>query len=207
MTTTEQHPLALRKCLEPLHAGRVLDVASGIGQFTRMLADCLGSYDEIVGIDTSEAATQRANEAFSDPNVRFEQADATALPFSDNRFETVAISNSLHHMEDLAAVLREIRRVLVPSGRIILFEMHTEAPNPASRNAIDLHEWAAAVDRATGKFHNPVLSHDQLLAHINALQLVDARLVEWHSEETSSEVDPLVSLIDQVLARAEGTPE
>jgi ubiquinone/menaquinone biosynthesis C-methylase UbiE len=207
MDPSPSHPLPIYNVLHPIDAGRVLDVASGVGQFTRLLVDCLGGFNEIVGIDTSEKAIGKANESFSEPTVRFEQADAASMPFPAHRFNTVTLSNSLHHMEDLEAVLAEIRRILVPGGRLILFEMHSDAPNPASQNAIDLHLWAAAVDRAIGRFHDPVLTREQLASQIESLHLQRQTVIDWHSEDETDDLEPILQAIDQVLNSAEGTPE
>lgn len=207
MTPTNQHPAPLHELLSTLQVGRVLDVASGVGQFTRLLADCLGSFDEIVGIDTSEKAIEKASESFSEPTIRFERADASAMPFPDNRFDTVALSNSLHHMEDLEAVLSEIRRVVIPGGQLILFEMHSNDPNPASRNAIDLHLWAAEVDRAVGKYHDPMLSRQQLMSLIDALALTNRRFVDWHSTDQTQDFEGIAQAIGQVLQQAKDTDE
>lgn len=48
------------------------------------------------------------------------QADAAALPFEDDVFDTVFIFDVLEHVDDEAGVLGEIRRVLVPGGKLLL---------------------------------------------------------------------------------------
>lgn len=50
------------------------------------------------------------------------QADATALPFPDQSFDTVAISLALCTIPDPAAALRELARVCRPGGRAVLLE-------------------------------------------------------------------------------------
>ena len=207
MPQADKHPVPIRDLLQTVDAGRTLDVASGVGQFTRLLVDCLGSYEEIVGIDTRAEAIEQAKGALTEPNVRFEVADATALPFPDNSFDTASLSNSLHHMADLEAVLSEIRRVVTPEGQLILFEMHSDAPNTASQNAIDLHLWAAEVDRALGKHHDPMLSRQQLLSLIDALALTNQRFVDWHSTDQTQDFEGVAQAIGQVLQQAKDTDE
>ncbi|MBU1050054.1 class I SAM-dependent methyltransferase [Candidatus Bipolaricaulota bacterium] len=200
----QDHPASIRHVLQEIDGGRILDVASGVGQFSRLLVDCLGSYEQLTGIDTSTKAIEQANAGFSEPNVHFQVADATTLPFPDGSFDTVALSNSMHHMANLEAVFCEIRRVLIPRGRLILFEMHSDAPSPASQNAIDLHLWAAEVDRALGKYHEPVLSRKQLMLQIDALQLRNRQSIEWCSNDENDDVEGIAQLMKQVLQQVEG---
>jgi len=204
---TEDHPLPLCETLAALEAGRVLDVAAGVGQFTRALVDCLGAFEEIVGVDISPQAVERANASLDERGVSFEVADAAALPYPDGRFDTVVLANSLHHLKDLEVVASEIRRVLTPGGRWILLEMHDDASTPASRNAVDLHLWAAALDRARGQYHDPVFSRERLLRLLNELGLHDARILEWQTDDAPEDRDGIVKIIRTVLRHADGLPE
>jgi len=52
------------------------------------------------------------------------QADALALPFPDGRFDVAASAFGIRNMPDRLAALREMRRVLVPGGRIQILEMN-----------------------------------------------------------------------------------
>jgi len=204
-----QHPQEIYEFLHEIEAGAVLDVATGIGQFASILGDCLKSYDEIIGIDTHPRAIELATEQVNLPNVSFQVADALALPFLSKRFDTVAISNSLHHMKALPKVLLEMQRVTVANGRWIVFEMHSDAPNQSSQNAIDLHLWAAASDRAMGRFHAPVYSRAELMKAIQSLQLEDLRTMDWHSDEepTHEQIEGSIQAIDSVRAQARETTE
>lgn len=186
MTNPLHHPQEIYEFLHDIDAGAVLDIATGVGQFVSILSDCLGSYSEIIGVDTHAQAIDLAARQVTAAGAEFRIADATALPFLSGRFDTVAISNSLHHMEKLSEVLAEMRRVTASNGRWIIFEMHADAPNQASKNAIDLHLWAAAADRAMGRFHEPVLTRTELLDAIQDLELSDLRMIDWHSEEEPS---------------------
>jgi ubiquinone/menaquinone biosynthesis C-methylase UbiE len=207
MPPSFDHPRPLVDLLGTITAGRVLDVGAGTGQFTRVLTDCLAGFDEIVGIDTDACSLDRAKQAFPEPNVTFEQADAEKLPFPSGHFDTVAIAYSLHHFENLDGVVAELRRVTRPEGTWIVVEMHSDARTPEGKNAVDLHLWGAAVDRALGRFHDPVYTHQNLVAKIDALRLARHRTVEWqdeNNENAKKNVEAAVQVIQQVLERAEG---
>jgi ubiquinone/menaquinone biosynthesis C-methylase UbiE len=89
---------------------------------------------EICGIDLAptmiELARGHARETNSE-RVRFEVADAAALPFPDGVFDAVMSTGSIKHWPDPVAGLREIHRVLAPGGRAFIAEMNRIAPPAA----------------------------------------------------------------------------
>src|SRR6185436_6164000 len=73
-----------------------------------------------VGIDLSYGAVRAA--AHRHPDAGWLQGDATGLPFPAQAFDVVAFSSVLHHVPDVAAVLAEAQRVLVPGGLVFAFD-------------------------------------------------------------------------------------
>ena len=106
----------------PLRAGeRVLDAGCGTGYLAaglrRARPDVL-----VVGSDLSAGMLGNARAAGADPLV---QADATRLPFGDGAFDLVVARGVLHHLPDVAAALREWRRVLAAGGAVVLLSEPT----------------------------------------------------------------------------------
>jgi ubiquinone/menaquinone biosynthesis C-methylase UbiE len=102
---------------------RALDVGCGTGYLARLLAEAVGRSGHVDGIDAApemvEYATRRARPI---PQCEFQVASAEALPFPDDRFDTVVSSLFLHHLPEhlqLAAV-GEMQRVLRPGGTLLL---------------------------------------------------------------------------------------
>ena len=96
--------------------GRVLDLGCGTGVFTAMLAQA-GA--QVVGVEVAEAALARARHAH--PELDFRLApNGGRLPFEDRDFELVWASEVIEHIADTERWLQEIRRVLVPEGRLLL---------------------------------------------------------------------------------------
>jgi len=93
---------------------RVLDLGSGDGRISTLLADAGG---DVTGVDPSETALGRARRAR--PDLRFlRPAEDGALPFADNSFDVVTCINVLEHVADTQRLMSEARRVLAPAGRL-----------------------------------------------------------------------------------------
>jgi SAM-dependent methyltransferase len=114
--------------LELQPGSSVLDVGSGAGEF---LIEAASSVELVraVGIDISEAmvntAASRAREAGVD--VQFTIGDAQRLNFPDESFDRVNCSRVLVHLDDPAAAIAEMARVLIPGGRIAIAEPDFDA--------------------------------------------------------------------------------
>jgi demethylmenaquinone methyltransferase/2-methoxy-6-polyprenyl-1,4-benzoquinol methylase len=106
----------------------VLDLATGTGDVALMLAPHV---HEVVGADLSDAMLAVAREKQGDvANVRFEKADATALPFPDASFDLVTVGYAGRGFPSWDAVLDEIWRVLRPGGRMVNLDF-ARPPNRA----------------------------------------------------------------------------
>ncbi|MEM8501935.1 MAG: methyltransferase domain-containing protein [Cyanobacteria bacterium P01_D01_bin.1] len=104
------------------HAEKVLDVACGTGEFERIVL-AKKPEQQIAGVDISEqmlAIAQRKLQPF--PNVSFTVANASNLPFADQSFDVVVSANAFHYFDHPDIALREMRRVLKPSGRVIILD-------------------------------------------------------------------------------------
>lgn len=118
----------LQQALCNISGGRVLDVATGNGNFVGVLADNLRDYTEIIGIDTNTRALDAARKNFTQDRIHFQVMDATRLEFPDDSFDTVNIAYSLHHLEQLPQEFAEMRRVRKLSGHLIVAEMYRDNP-------------------------------------------------------------------------------
>jgi ubiquinone/menaquinone biosynthesis C-methylase UbiE len=104
-----------------LQAGdRVLDAACGTGIVARLAAQRFGNLAQIIGVDLNPGMLEvaRANTPATGIPVEWRQADVCTLPFPDGDFEVVLCQQGLQFVPDPLAALREMRRVLVPCGRL-----------------------------------------------------------------------------------------
>lgn len=92
----------------------VLDLGCGVGYGTVRIADVARC---VVGGDVDPASLAYARERYGRPNIEFVELEATALAFADASFDTVCSFETIEHVHDPAALVREVARVLRPSGR------------------------------------------------------------------------------------------
>ena len=104
---------------------RVLDVATGTGLVARELVERYGC--RVVGLDQSAPMLARARSKLeADPalaaRVELVEGEAESLPFADGDFDHLTFTYLLRYVDDPAATLRELARVVRPGGRIACLE-------------------------------------------------------------------------------------
>ena len=101
-------------------AERVLDVACGTGVVARLASQQVGTNGKVAGLDVNPGMLAVARSA-TPPGMSIEwrEASAEAMPFPDASFDVVLCQMGLQFMADKSAALGEMRRVLVPGGRLI----------------------------------------------------------------------------------------
>lgn len=109
---------------------RALDVATGTGDLALALARRVGPSGEVVGSDFSEGMLARARAKSS--GVRWEQANALALPYADDSFDAATVGFGARNFSDLERGLREMARVVRPGGRVVVLEITTPTRPPLS---------------------------------------------------------------------------
>jgi demethylmenaquinone methyltransferase/2-methoxy-6-polyprenyl-1,4-benzoquinol methylase len=112
---------------------RALDVATGTGDLALELGRRVGPAGEVVGSDFSEGMLEHARrKGAAAANVRFEQANALALPYGDGEFAAATVGFGARNFSDLAQGLREMTRVVRPGGRVVILEITTPTKPPLS---------------------------------------------------------------------------
>jgi len=108
--------------LEPGMAA--IDVATGTGKVAVGLADVVGTFGRVVGVDVSKAMIGRARRAFADRvELEFVVGDAMALPADDASFDAATIAFGMRNLPDYERAFGEMRRVLRPGGRVVCLEI------------------------------------------------------------------------------------
>jgi len=107
--------------------GPVLDVGTGTGITARAVA---GRGYDVVTVDSSAEDQEVAAFLTEDPalarRITYHVGDAARLPFADGQFGCAIAIDVLHHLEDGAAVLCEVMRVVRPGGVVVLADFSSE---------------------------------------------------------------------------------
>ena len=111
----------------------VLETAAGTGFVTRRLRDLMPAA-EIIATDLNAPMLSRAAAKFTpEDRIKFQPADATALPFPDSAFDAVVCQFGVMFYPDKEKSYREAQRVLAPGGRYLFSVWDSQAHNPFGR--------------------------------------------------------------------------
>jgi demethylmenaquinone methyltransferase/2-methoxy-6-polyprenyl-1,4-benzoquinol methylase len=145
---------ALVDAIGPRPGMRILDVATGTGMVAFALA-ARGA--EVVGLDQSEAMLGGAQARLERTpelagRLSFVLGEAEALPFADGAFDALSFTYLLRYVDDRAATMRELARVVTPGGRIGMVEFGVPG-NPGLRALWRIHTRAGLplIGRAVSK--------------------------------------------------------
>ena len=111
--------------LANVHEGqRVLDVAGGSADLSRLFLKKVGRSGQVVLTDINNAMLRVGRDRLLDEGIATPttQCDAEHLPFPDNYFDCVSIAFGLRNVTHKDAALREMYRVIKPGGRVIVLE-------------------------------------------------------------------------------------
>jgi len=164
-----------------IDAGKVLDVATGGGDFVKVIKNDFHSFEHIVGIDVSDQAVKHAGSLFPENNIEILRMDVEKIEFADEHFDTVCISNSLHHLQNLDKGLGEMMRVLKGGGLFVATEMYSDGhKTEAQKTHVLLHHWFSDVDRLMGIPHNHTFKKQQLIDMLSKLPLLRIEVIDYH---------------------------
>lgn len=147
--------------------------------------------------------------------------DGESMGFGAGSFDTVCISYALHHLDDVDAVLTEMRRVLRPDGRFIIQELYCDGDKTEAQKVDELeHEWCAMIDNLLGFTHNKAYTKQRIMDMAKGLKDVevfdsdrpmDCLFCEknWLCEDPKNQAKfhDLISRIDETYARMKDYPD
>jgi ubiquinone/menaquinone biosynthesis C-methylase UbiE len=116
----------LRSVLRPEPGERILEIGPGTGYYTLEMAEWVGPEGKVEIFDLQQefldhTAGRAAERGLT--NVAPTQGDATALPYDDDSMDAAVLTAVLGEIPDPVTALREISRVLRPTGRLVVGEL------------------------------------------------------------------------------------
>jgi ubiquinone/menaquinone biosynthesis C-methylase UbiE len=192
---------------------RVLDVACGTGVVARLAAERVGPSGTVAAVDLNPAMLSVARSIPSTGAViRWYESSAESVPLPDDAFDVVFCQLGLQFVADKGAALEEMRRVLVPGGRVFVSTPPPNAFFDALDEAMTRHigSEAGAFVRLVFSLNDPAaierLFRDAGFADVNvrryakALRLPSAREFLWQYVHCT----PLIGMLaDLDAARAD----
>lgn len=112
---------------------KILDIAAGTGSSSIVF---LREGVQVVAADFSHGMLEEGKKRH--PELDFVFADASALPFADQEFDTVTISFGIRNVEKTEVALAEMLRVLKPGGKLVVCEF-SRIPNKLMHNLYRLY--------------------------------------------------------------------
>jgi 2-polyprenyl-3-methyl-5-hydroxy-6-metoxy-1,4-benzoquinol methylase len=105
----------------------VLDAACGAGYGSLMLAE---NSAQVYGIDISDNALDMATKLYNAENIKYTKGDIRELPYSAEAFDIIVSFETIEHILQAPAVLREFSRVLKPGGLLIISTPNAAVSSP-----------------------------------------------------------------------------
>lgn len=173
----------INEILGNLSGGKILDVGTGVGNFVPVLQECFSSYNEITGIDSREAPLDKAREKYNKHNINFLLMDGANMEFEDASFDTVCISNTLHHLPQVEPVLKEMKRVLKPGGYFIINEMFCDNQTEKQMSHVDIHHFQCDIDTLLGICHNRTFKKQEIINGMEKLGLKIMGIYEYNTHQ------------------------
>jgi SAM-dependent methyltransferase len=116
--TLELHLARYRFASGFINGGRVLDCACGVGYGSALLAAAEGKAEQVLGVDIDPSAVEYAKNNYLSDRMSFQVGDGAALQ-DPAGFHTIVSLETVEHVPDPTALLRNFVRLLKPGGTLI----------------------------------------------------------------------------------------
>ena len=123
------------RMLKALHPSVILDVATGTGDMAILAAKLKPS--KIIGIDISENMIEVGRKKIKQRNleqiIELQMGDSENIPFEDHKFDAAMVAFGVRNFEDLDLGLKEMSRVIVKGGRVVILEFSKPSVFPVKQ--------------------------------------------------------------------------
>jgi ubiquinone/menaquinone biosynthesis C-methylase UbiE len=122
----------------------VLDLGCGSGAFTTFVAKAVGEQGKVYAVDIQPKMLQQLERKLAKPenqdirNIELKETSAYELPFEDETLDLVYMVTVLQEIPDRGRALREIKRVLKPSGILAVSELLPDPDYPLRSTTVKM---------------------------------------------------------------------
>ncbi len=204
-----ENMLTLKEHLAKHDAGIWLDVATGRGDFLKFALNSFRSYQSIAAIDNDPDTLAQAIKQLKDSPVILLMGSALQMPFNNGYFDTITMSNALHHIENLQQLFAETVRVCRQGGSVIVNEMLNDSNSPIEETYMMYHRLVSDIDHQYGRYHRDTYTLKEMMSLLNNgnFQLVDYFI---HAEVSGDnmnkdEIDSISDRLRKKVSMLKGT--
>jgi ubiquinone/menaquinone biosynthesis C-methylase UbiE len=198
----------VREALAPSPGERILDAGCGPGFYAAELLEVVGPRGSVTGVDRSPqmlAAARHRNEGH--PNVHFFEGDVTSLPIGDESFDAALCVQVLEYVDDVERALGELNRVLVPGGRLVVWDVDW---GTVSLSGSDQARTRRILDAWDGHLAHPTLPH--MLSSLLRLRGFEDIWLEGHAFsanrlEEGTYLGAMLELVEQYVRGRHDVPD
>lgn len=194
--------LALKQLL-PYHSspkhGKILELGAGFG---RLCPEYAQAFESVTLFDYAQNLLDQAKQSLSGPqfaHVNFKQGNIYELPFEAQSYDYVLMVRVSHHMEDFAAVIKQISQVLKPGGVLVMEyanKRHALEVLRAISGKSSLHPFDLKPESRTDKiFYNYHPRYIESLLGNHALQIESSLSVSNFRHPLFKKVFPFKTLL------------
>lgn len=175
-------------------AGPVLDLGCGTGQFALLLAEWFGV--EVVGVEPSQGMRAEAKANATHQLVRYVGGRAEEIPLRTASCGIAWLAHMVHHVDDLQRCMREVRRVVLPGGRLLI-----RGAFPGRFDDITMFEFWPSAAKAVEDFPTREITIEACVAagfeveKLLSLPQVTAQSLRNYLEKAKSRADTSLTLI------------
>lgn len=114
--------------LAPAPGDTIVDIGCGTGLLTLDLARAVGQTGSVIGVDPSIEMRSACEKRCGDrPNVQVVDGTVETLPLDDSSVDRAISVQVFEYVRDISIALEEVNRVLRPSGRIVIGDLHWDS--------------------------------------------------------------------------------
>lgn len=193
--------------------GRVLEIGTGLGNFTKTLVDYAGNFSSLTSVDMREDMIMKAKETVFSEQVEFVHMNGEKLSFPKEFFDTVCISNTLHEIEEKTAFFTEVKRVLKKGGKLLLNEMVCDGLSERQKTHMLLHHFGADLDMLGVRYHGKTYTREELFSILEGQGFSsesyqkylthEEQEEEGNMEEEKREAERVVSIYENKISQIE----
>lgn len=201
----------LKKLLESKPSPRILDLATGQGNFIHLITSLTDQYGEIIGVDHNERALEAARGFFKDERIQFKTLDIRDMALEKASFDIVVLSNSLHHLEAPHEVMDQMIPLLKKDGILLFNEMYHDTEDPGQMTHTLLHHFWAKIDTLKGVVHKETMTQNEILdllsSHPNLCVDRSWTMVVEDRDLSKEDYTMLKGSLDRTLERIKDHPD